>query len=125
MGSFAAMQFLRNHVIVSRWMAFVTGMLFLNVSFFAIEVRILSLRLKDPVLIENIGKLLVGSGTEEEQDVTDSKEDVSGKEVDIFFNSHLCQEVANGYVLKLMAYAFSQHKVSSGVYDRPTQPPEA
>jgi hypothetical protein len=67
------MKSLRHHVI-SKIFAAVTGLLFLNMSFFLTEIRILNLDLTKNQLI-NIVKMISGIGFEEEKDsMADSNE---------------------------------------------------
>lgn len=57
----------RKH-ITARFMALLTGIIFLNMSFFLTEVRFLGLHLTHTKMVENIVKALAGVGFEEEKD---------------------------------------------------------
>lgn len=48
-------------------LSFITGLLFLNMGFFLMEVRLLGLH-KDRQLMENISKMIAGAAFEEERD---------------------------------------------------------
>ena len=57
----------RKH-ITARFMALITGIIFLNMSFFLTEIRFLGLHLTHTKMVENIVKALAGVGFEEEKD---------------------------------------------------------
>ena len=57
----------RKH-ITARFLALITGIIFLNMSFFLTEVRFLGLHLTHTKMVENIVKALAGVGFEEEKD---------------------------------------------------------
>jgi hypothetical protein len=61
-----------------RLFAIITGAMFLNMSFFLAEVS--ALKISDQDLIENIAKLVSGSGFEEERDGESAKSDTGAKE---------------------------------------------
>ena len=64
--------------------ALLTGVIFLNTSFFMAELSLL--KVHNHKLLENIVKLVSNSGLEEERD-GDSENDTTGKEVDVL----ICQ----------------------------------
>jgi hypothetical protein len=68
----------RQHYL-TRAFSLMTGLVFLNMSFFLAEVSML--RLTNPELIENVAKLISSSGFEEERDGESSGNDSSAKEV--------------------------------------------
>lgn len=74
------MKVFRQQVLVNVF-AFITGVMFLNMSFFLAEVS--ALKIKDKGLIENIVKLVSSSGFEEERDGEPVKDDSAAKEVDL------------------------------------------
>jgi hypothetical protein len=76
--SFTDMNRFRTHYL-SKITALVTGVIFLNMSFFLAEVSMLKYNKKE--LIENIAKLLFNSGLEEERDGESSGADTTAKEV--------------------------------------------
>ena len=59
------MKIVRQHIL-SKAFAFITGLIFLNMSFFLAEVSYLNFEKKE--IIENIAKLILNSGFEEERD---------------------------------------------------------
>jgi hypothetical protein len=73
----------RQHIL-ARAFALLTGLVFLNMSFFLAEVSMLGLT--NPELIENVAKLISSSGFEEERDGESSGNDSSAKEVDLLIH---------------------------------------
>jgi hypothetical protein len=65
------MDFIRKHFL-SKVVALVAGLAFLNMSFFLAEISLLSFDKKD--LIENIAKLILNTGFEEERESETSGE---------------------------------------------------
>jgi hypothetical protein len=119
------MAMFRNHILLTRLMALVTGLMFLNMSFFLIEVRVLDLKFANEKLTENISKLLSGTGCEEEPDMNgDSKEDLSGTEVDIFCNSFSFIDKNTSIQLKAALAEGDKKNLRPGPDDRTTPPPE-
>ena len=74
--------FRRNYL--SRAFSLITGVLFLNMSFFLAEVSLLEIT--DHQIIENIARLISIGGFEEERDGETSGKDKSAKEVDLLVN---------------------------------------
>ena len=74
------MNVFRTHYL-SKVTALITGVIFLNMSFFLAEVSMLKYSKKE--LIENIAKLIFNSGFEEERDGEASGTDNTAKEVDL------------------------------------------
>jgi hypothetical protein len=72
------------HRFFVRLFALLTGVMFLNMSFFLAEVS--ALEISDKGLIENIAKLVSSSGFEEERDGESSESDSAAKEVDLLNN---------------------------------------
>jgi hypothetical protein len=66
----------------------ITGLSFLNMSFFIAEVAILNLS-KDDAAIECIMKILIAGGFEEESETTDEHEKPAVKASDLFFSQSL------------------------------------
>lgn len=73
----------RQHFL-ARVFTLVTGVIFLNMSFFLAEVTVL--KFTNQELVENIAKLISSSGFEEERDGEASGNDSSAKEVDILIH---------------------------------------
>ena len=81
------MLMLRNRRL-QRMMTLFTGILFLNMSFFLFEVKILELD-KDESLIENIAKLIAGAASEEEKDIfgaSSEKDNLTADALDLFLD---------------------------------------
>src|ERR1043165_9563668 len=80
-------------VYVRNMMTLLTGLIFLNMSFFLVEVSALKLT-QDTKLVVNIAKLISSSSAEEEKGspAGAADEDVSAKEVDliIHYTIHTC-----------------------------------
>jgi hypothetical protein len=85
------MDFIRQHLF-TKVTAFIAGVAFLNMSFFLAEVSLLKFEKKD--LIENIAKLILNTGFEEERDGGSShesgvKETLLGQQVQIHSTSSI------------------------------------
>ena len=70
----------RKH-ITARFLALVTGIIFLNMSFFLTEVRYLGLHLTHTKMVENIVKALAGVGFEEEKDSMGESSNIGGEQI--------------------------------------------
>ena len=77
------MNLVRQHFLAKTF-ALITGVLFLNMSFFALEVSMLKIANKQ--LAENVAKLISNSGFEEEKGGESSGNDSTAKEVDVLLN---------------------------------------
>jgi hypothetical protein len=73
------MKTVRTH-IASRFFAILTGIVFLNMSFFISEIRMLSLNPGNKDLVENIIKMISGIGFEEERDGADESAEIDAGE---------------------------------------------
>ena len=79
---------LRNH-IAAKLMACLTGIIFLNMSFFLTEIRFLGLHVSHTKMIENVVKALAGVGFEEEKDsMTESGGSEGEQVVDLHITIH-------------------------------------
>jgi hypothetical protein len=74
------MEILRQHFL-SKVFGVVTGLIFLNMSFFLAEVTYLQFDKKE--LMENIAKLILNSGFEEERDCEPAGHDSATKGIDL------------------------------------------
>jgi hypothetical protein len=74
------MNLIRQHILTKAFTLF-TGLVFLNMSFFLAEVSLMNFSKKE--LIENIAKLILNSGFEEERDCETPGADSMGKGVDL------------------------------------------
>lgn len=68
-------------LFVSKLIAIVTGVIFLNMSFFLTEIRILDLHVTHYKLVENVIKMLSGTGFEEEKDSFGESSETAGEQV--------------------------------------------
>lgn len=64
---FQAMKLFRDHLL-GRFIALFTGILFLNLSFILTEIHSFDLKNKNPLLYDNMVKMVCGIGAEEEKD---------------------------------------------------------
>jgi hypothetical protein len=75
--------------IATRFLALLTGVIFLNMSFFLTEIRMLELDLSHARMVENVVKALAGVGFEEEKDAMgESSESECGHAVDLHIIIH-------------------------------------
>jgi hypothetical protein len=74
------MEILRRHFL-SKVFGVLTGLIFLNMSFFLAEVTYLQFDKKE--LMENIAKLILNSGFEEERDCEPAGNDAATKGIDL------------------------------------------
>ena len=82
--------------IIERIIAILTGLVFLNMSFFMVEVSALQL-LKNKQMIENVIKLMAGAASEEEKDIfggseNDTKDD---RQIDFTYEQILSQDFSS------------------------------
>lgn len=78
----------RKH-IAAKFLAFLTGIIFLNMSFFLTEIRLLGMHISHAKMIENVVKALAGVGFEEEKDsLGESAEGEEGHVVDLHILVH-------------------------------------
>lgn len=78
----------RKH-IAAKLMALITGMMFLNMSFFLTEIKFLGLHLSHAKMVENVVKALAGVGLEEEKDAMGESASAEGTQaVDLHMNLH-------------------------------------
>ena len=75
----------RKH-IAARFVALMTGIIFLNMSFFLTEVRFLGLHISHTKMVENVIKALAGAGFEEEKDAMAEAENGEGEPI---FDLHI------------------------------------
>lgn len=77
---------------VTRTFCLITGIIFLNMSFFLAEVPMLDL--KDKQMIDNICKLMLNGGLEEERDGHSGGSDAPSKEFSLSINESLLRHSA-------------------------------
>lgn len=114
------------NIVFRNLMVFLTGLLFLNMSFFLAEVKALKLD-RDKNLLENICKLIAGSMTEEEKEACPSSEgsDTFVKEIDLLFAHLLYLENNHLITLKKTICFQGTEKLLTRSTDTLTPPPKA
>lgn len=120
------MKIFRNRAVLTLT-TLITGVVFLNMSFFLAEVSALKLT-QNKQMVENIAKLIAGAASEEEKDVFggNGSEDLKGvTEIDLLLDHRflLCDYTVISQQLTYMA-AHGQ-KTLAGTRDTEIQPPEA
>jgi len=110
---------------VSNTFTLITGIIFLNMSFFLAEVTALKLH-QDKQMMETISKLLSGCAAEEEKDIFggSSDEDSTAKEIDLIFDYHTHSPGYFPLMSKNKLHAFSQGIPQLGNYEIFSPPPE-
>ena len=110
---------------VMNMMAFFTGLIFLNMSFFLAQVSALKLT-EDKKMIENIAKLISSSSAEEEKDAFGghADEDCSAKEVDLIFNYNTHTLDSRILLIKNNRYIHDQSLLLLGNSEIFSPPPE-
>ncbi len=98
------MNLFRNQA-ATRIFCLITGIIFLNMSFFLAEVSILDL--KDKKMVENICKLRLNGGLEEERDGFSGRGDGPTKEFSLFSNESLLRYSAF-YLIASKIYQVSE-----------------
>lgn len=88
---------LRKHFL-AKVFALITGVIFLNTSFFLAEISLL--KVTNYEILQNVAKLISNSGLEEERDGETTDKDASGKEVDLLIS----QAQTHHHVLFLVAF---------------------
>jgi hypothetical protein len=115
------MSFIRSH-IASRIFTIFIGAVFLNMSFFLSEVRMLKLDLNRD-LAHNIAKLISGAGCEEEREA--GEESVNeGKIVDIFLTLDSSATLIAGICIPKNKMHVDDRSLSPGCVEITTPPPK-
>lgn len=115
------MQMLRNHAVV-RIFSLVTGLIFLNMSFFLAEVCMLNL--KDKQMIENVCNLVINAGMEEERDAHSTGADVSLKEIPFVAESLLLKHSSLFLIASKIHHEFEDHYLHADHSIKFSPPPE-
>ncbi|MFO7257925.1 MAG: hypothetical protein DIU61_009530 [Bacteroidota bacterium] len=119
------LKFFRNQ-ITQRATTLLTGFVFLNMSFFMIELTALKLGKYDKEMFQDLVTMLARV-SEEEKGAQSSAPSDSGmaKEVDLYMHQYT-SELSAGYTLITTSpFAHHQANPSAGMHDTPLQPPEA
>jgi hypothetical protein len=113
----------RRH-IGAKFMAFFTGIIFLNMSFFLCEIRLLGLHLSHTQMVENVIKALAGVGFEEEKDAAnESGSNEAGHAVDLHMLVHPVNFDSFSSISKL--YGCTRNlEVASAISEIVTPPPK-
>jgi len=108
--------------VVRLLLTFITGMIFLNMGFFLMEVRMLGLH-NDRQMMENISKMLAGAAFEEERDVSSASTNVAAEE---YLAGHHSGHNAASLFLIAEQTSFLHHggDCSHGYYKKFNPPPE-
>lgn len=103
-----------------------TGMLFLNMSFFLAEVSVLKMGKNKP-LFENISKILSGTSAEDEQDAfgSTSDEDTFENEVDLLLTYSTYAPLARILTAQGNVNIWKQGIPLIGIFEIDSPPPEA
>jgi hypothetical protein len=114
----------RKH-IAAKFMAMLTGVIFLNMSFFLAEIRLLELHLSHAPMVENVVKAMAGVGFEEEKDsMGESSESESGHAVDLHILVHPVS-LAGSIETNFRLYGCDHNlKVASSKAEITTPPPK-
>lgn len=115
------MNALRNQ-IVSRIFSLLTGVIFLNMSFFLAEVCMLDL--KDKQMIENVAQLVLNGGFEEERDAHSGGSDAPLKVFSLVSEDLLLRHSSLFLIASRVHQEFSDHYAPSDHSEKVTPPPE-
>jgi len=112
--------------LVNGAFSLLTGMLFLNMSFFLAEVSALKMG-KNKQLFENISRLLSGTSAEEEQDAfaSASDEDTFENEVDLLLTYSTYPPLAQILTPRHDVNIWKQGIPLIGIFEIDSPPPEA
>ena len=116
------MNFIRTH-IASRIFTIFVGVVFLNMSFFVSEVRMLKLDLNRD-LAQNIAKLVSGAGFEEEREAGEESSANEGKVVDIFLTLNSSTPLIAGMFIPKNKIHQDGRSLSPGCVEITTPPPK-
>jgi hypothetical protein len=114
----------RKH-IAARFVALLTGIIFLNMSFFLTEIRFLGLHISHTKMVENVIKALAGVGFEEEKDSMAEAETGEGEPI---FDLHMTiHAIACIDSFSTTANLYGRHynlEVASSMAEITTPPPK-
>lgn len=111
---------------LQKYITLITGLIFLNISFFSVELSCLELNRENRKLVENLVRIIAGTNDEEKDTSASTSETHSlVKEVDLFVNhSASNMEVAFSIVTNNYHH-FHADEPLAGNRETPLQPPEA
>jgi hypothetical protein len=112
--------------ILSKLLAILTGIIFLNMSFFLTEIRILSLDVTNHELVVNIVKMISGVGFEEEKDCMGESSESGSCEQIVDLHITIQSETSSGYYLISNNLHLCNHSpvFNSAVHEIVTPPPK-
>lgn len=114
----------RRH-ISAKLLAFATGIMFLNMSFFLTEIQLLGMHKTHSKMIENVVKALAGVGFEEEKDsMGESSENEPGHVFDLHMTVHPVSSVNALYTAAKLHDCRNKLKVCSGNTEIIIPPPK-
>lgn len=112
---------------MSRIFAVVTAVIFLNMSFFLTEVRLLELHLTHREMVEKIVKVITGSGVEEEREAgaesSESTESKTGLDYYLSFHTSCGEDKAHITASKYLKRMV--HSPSEGCFEILVPPPKS
>jgi hypothetical protein len=111
--------------LVQQLTTVLTGLLFLNMSFFMIELTALKLAKYDKEMLQDLVTMLARVSEEEKGSQGPSPDSGLAKEVDLFMHLYT-SELSAGYTLTTTnLFAHLLAIPLAGMHDTPLQPPEA
>lgn len=115
--------FRRNHI--QRFLTLVTGLVFLNLSFFMTELSWLNLEKHDKQMLKQLVTMLARVSEEEKGAHGGAESGTFAKEVDLYLSVY-AGDLSSGYTLITNnVYSHQQAVPLAGMHDTPLQPPEA
>jgi hypothetical protein len=121
--SLNVMQFFRG-IYTRLSLTILTGMIFLNMGFFLMEVKILELH-KDRQLMENIFKIIGNSPIEEERDTTSSSFSGSALGEEEYLAGHHCSNYSRSFFfINNTCCLFHERGLAKGYLKKISPPPE-
>lgn len=112
---------LRSHT-TTRIFSLLTGVIFLNMSFFLAEVCMLDF--KDKKVIENVAKLVLNGGLEEERDAQTAGADASLKVYSIASGDLLMRHSSLFLIASRMQHESTDHYLHADHSEKFSPPPE-
>ena len=119
------MKFFRQ-IHFQRILTVVTGIVFLNMSFFLAELSYFEIGKENEKMLENLVRLVAGVSEEEKDGAHTSSESSSmAKEVDLFIAHHPGDSHPGYTLVENNFHNIPANNPKSGMYETPLQPPEA
>lgn len=115
--------FRRKHI--QRFLTLVTGLVFLNLSFFMTELSWLDLDKHDKQMLKRLVTMLARVSEEEKGAHGSSESGSFAKEVDLYLSLYTSELSAGFTFITNNKYSHGQSVPLAGMHDTPLQPPEA